>query len=61
MTKHWDYLHEKISHHLQFIYADVVTDIPMGELATQLMNTIGLNNEEDIQIPTPFLFVLHPL
>ena len=53
MTKHWDYLHEKISHHLQFIYADVVTDIPMGELATQLMNTIGLNNEEDIQIPAP--------
>ncbi|MFS1703561.1 sugar phosphorylase [Alteromonas sp. AMM-1] len=53
MTQHWNYLHEKISHHLQFIYADVVTDIPMGELATQLMNTIGLHSEEDITIPSP--------
>lgn len=50
MMKYWDYLYEKISYYLQFIYVDVVIDILMGELVIQFMNIIGLNNEEDIQI-----------
>ncbi|MDC8831183.1 sugar phosphorylase [Alteromonas gilva] len=53
MTKHWDYLHEKISHHLQSIYADVVIPMPVGELATELMKCIGIEDESDIVIPQP--------
>lgn len=53
MSTPWNILHEKVSHHLQAIYADVVIDTPVGELATQLMQTIGLEKDEDVTFPQP--------
>lgn len=49
----WEQLHEKVSHHLQSIYADVVLDIPVGDLATQLMHTMRLEEDKDVVQPTP--------
>ncbi|AYA64593.1 sugar phosphorylase [Alteromonas sp. RKMC-009] len=49
----WEQLHEKVSHHLQSIYADVVLDIPVGDLATQLMQTMRLEGDKDVVQPTP--------
>ncbi len=49
----WEQLHEKVSHHLQSIYADVVLDIPVGDLATQLMQTMRLEEDKDVVQPTP--------
>ena len=49
----WEQLHEKVSHHLQPIYADVVLDIPVGDLATQLMQTMRLEGDKDVVQPTP--------
>lgn len=53
MTKHWDYLKDKIKHHLEFIYADVELDTELDTLTTKLMNEIGLESEEKIVIPEP--------
>jgi sucrose phosphorylase len=53
MNSEWNQLHEKVSHHLQFIYADVVLPAPIGELATELMQAMGLNEESEISIPLP--------
>ncbi|MEG3768251.1 sugar phosphorylase [Alteromonas sp. 14N.309.X.WAT.G.H12] len=52
MTQKRDLLHEKIRHHLEAIYADVDIAIPYDELATKLMTTMRLNDEEDIMQPT---------
>ncbi|MEW9796997.1 sugar phosphorylase [Alteromonas sp. CYL-A6] len=49
----WDLLHEKVCHHLQTIYADVALPLPVSELATQLLNIIGIQNEADIHSPQP--------
>ncbi|AXR06407.1 sugar phosphorylase [Salinimonas sediminis] len=51
MTANWNTLHEKVSHHLQAIYADVQLDRPVGELATQLMKTMRLHEDNDIVSP----------
>ncbi|WP_018981589.1 sugar phosphorylase [Salinimonas chungwhensis] len=53
MTANLNALHEKVSHHLQAIYADVVLDRPVGELATQLMQSMRINSDEDITPPQP--------
>ncbi|MCW8092440.1 sugar phosphorylase [Alteromonas sp. ASW11-130] len=55
MTTNWTILHEKVMHHLDAIYADVPLDMPIGKLATQLIETIGIKNEEDIVMPGPYV------
>lgn len=53
MSSELNQLHEKVSHHLQFIYADVVLETPVGELATQLLEAIGITDDADITVPEP--------
>lgn len=53
MSTNWDLLHEKVSHHLQAIYADIQLDIGIGDLATQLLTIMGLNSDADITTPSP--------
>lgn len=47
----WDQLHDKVKHHLESIYADVALDISYETLATELMNTIGIQQQTDIASP----------
>ena len=54
MTTSWDQLHEKVCNQLQAIYADVHLEIPVGELATELLATMRLKADEDIVQPTPY-------
>ena len=54
MTTSWDQLHEKVCNHLQAIYADVHLEIPVGELATELLSTMRLKGDSDIVQPTPY-------
>ncbi|MCU7554041.1 sugar phosphorylase [Alteromonas sp. ASW11-19] len=54
MTTHWNHLHEKVSHQLQAIYADVQLDTPVGELATELIHAIGLKQEQDVVVPQAY-------
>lgn len=53
MSTNWDLLHEKVSHHLQAIYADITLDIGIGDLASQLLATMGLHSDDDITTPSP--------
>lgn len=46
-------LHDKVTRHLEFIYADVELPMACSELATQCMNTIGLVDEQTINVPQP--------
>ena len=47
----WDHLHDKVKHHLESIYADVALDVSYETLATDLMNTIGIQQQTDIASP----------
>lgn len=47
----WDQLHDKVKHHLESIYADVTLDVSYETLATELMNTIGIQQQTDIASP----------
>ena len=47
----WDHLHDKVKHHLESIYADVTLDVSYETLATELMNTIGIQQQTDIASP----------
>ncbi|MDY6977708.1 MAG: sugar phosphorylase [Pseudomonadota bacterium] len=47
----WDHLHDKVKHHLESIYADVALDVSYETLATELMNTIGIQQQTDIASP----------
>jgi len=47
----WDHLHDKVKHHLESIYADVSLDVSYETLATELMNTIGIQQQTDIASP----------
>ena len=47
----WDLLHERVVHHLESIYADVALDTSYEALATDLLNTIGIQSEADIAAP----------
>ncbi|MBJ2128282.1 alpha-amylase [Alteromonas sp. IB21] len=47
----WEHLHDKVKHHLESIYADVALDVSYETLATQLLNTIGIQQETDIASP----------
>lgn len=47
----WDLLHDKVKHHLESIYADVALDVSYETLATELMNTIGIQQQTDIASP----------
>ena len=47
----WDQLHDKVKHHLESIYADVKLDVSYETLATELMNTIGIQQQTDIASP----------
>ncbi|QJR79390.1 alpha-amylase [Alteromonas pelagimontana] len=48
MSTNWNLLHEKVSHHLQAIYVDVVIKTPVGELATILLQKMRITKDEDI-------------
>ena len=47
----WNILHDKVKHHLESIYADVALDVSYETLATELMNTIGIQQQTDIASP----------
>ncbi|AXT40167.1 alpha-amylase [Alteromonas sp. BL110] len=47
----WEHLHDKVKHHLESIYADVALDVSYETLATDLMNTIGIQQQTDIASP----------
>ncbi|MCZ8529142.1 sugar phosphorylase [Alteromonas sp. PRIM-21] len=47
----WEHLHDKVKHHLESIYADVALDVSYETLATELMNTIGIQQQTDIATP----------
>ncbi len=47
----WEHLHDKVKHHLESIYADVELDVSYETLATQLLNTIGIQQQTDIASP----------
>ena len=47
----WEHLHDKVKHHLESIYADVALDVSYEPLATELMNTIGIQQQTDIASP----------
>lgn len=47
----WEHLHDKVKHHLESIYADVALDVSYETLATQLLNTIGIQQQTDIASP----------
>ena len=47
----WNILHDKVKHHLEFIYADVDLPLTIDQLAVSLMKTIGIDDEVDIAQP----------
>lgn len=47
----WTILHDKVKHHLEFIYADVNLPLTIDQLAVSLMKTIGIDDEADIAQP----------
>ncbi|GEA10850.1 sugar phosphorylase [Alteromonas sp. KUL49] len=49
----WQILHDKVCHHLKFIYADVPLEQSYESLATDLIKTIGLNEDSPITSPRP--------
>ncbi|NDV92892.1 alpha-amylase [Alteromonas sp. 345S023] len=49
----WKLLHDKVKHQLDFIYADVDLPMPTEELATSLIQTIGLEASDLDKPPTP--------
>lgn len=51
MTTNWNSLHDKVTHHLQSIYANVSLEKSVSELATELIESMGLTNDHDIVEP----------
>ena len=51
MTTNWNSLHDKVTHHLQTIYANVSLEKSVSELATELIESMGLANDHDIVEP----------
>ena len=51
MTTNWNSLHDKVTHHLQTIYANVSLKKSVSELATELIESMGLANDHDIVEP----------
>ncbi|QPG04409.1 alpha-amylase [Salinimonas marina] len=51
MTTNWNSLHDKVTHHLQTIYANVSLEKSVAELATELIESMGLANDHDIVEP----------
>ena len=51
MTTNWNSLHDKVTHHLQSIYANVSLEKSVSELATELIESMGLANDHDIVEP----------
>jgi sucrose phosphorylase len=49
----WKLLHDKVKHQLDFIYADVDLPMPTEELASSLIETIGLAPDDLDKPPTP--------
>lgn len=47
----WQVLHEKVTHHLDMIYADVQLNNSTSDIATSLMNAIGIVEPSDIANP----------
>ncbi|WP_421134541.1 alpha-amylase family glycosyl hydrolase [Alteromonas sp. A079] len=47
----WQVLHEKVTHHLDMIYADVPLKDSTSDIATSLMNAIGIVEPSDIANP----------
>ncbi len=51
MTTNWNSLHDKVTHHLQTIYANVSLKKSVSELATELIESMGLANDHYIVEP----------
>ena len=49
----WQTLHDKVRHHLEFIYADVALDQSLDTLATSLLHTMRIMSDDDIVVPQP--------
>lgn len=49
----WQTLHDKVCHHLKFIYADVALQQSYESLATDLLQAIGLTEGGDVASPRP--------
>eukprot|EP01093_Parvamoeba_rugata_P003362 TRINITY_DN143_c0_g1_i6.p1 TRINITY_DN143_c0_g1~~TRINITY_DN143_c0_g1_i6.p1 ORF type:complete len:585 (-),score=96.08 TRINITY_DN143_c0_g1_i6:147-1901(-) len=47
----WQVLHDKVKHHLEYIYADVPLEQSLESLALSLMETMGIKSAEDIALP----------
>ncbi len=53
MSANLSVLHDKVTRHLEFIYADVELPMAYSELADALLKTIGLVSEDAITVPQP--------
>ncbi|MDO6569130.1 sugar phosphorylase [Alteromonas sp. 1_MG-2023] len=47
----WQVLHDKVKHHLEYIYADVPLEHSLESLTMSLMETMGITPEDDIDLP----------
>lgn len=49
----WQVLHDKVKHHLEYIYADVPLEHSLESLTMSLMETMGIKPDEDVSLPQP--------
>ena len=47
----WQVLHDKVKHHLEYIYADVPLEHSLESLTMSLMETMGIKPDDDIALP----------
>ncbi|MBZ2162928.1 sugar phosphorylase [Alteromonas stellipolaris] len=47
----WQVLHDKVKHHLEYIYADVPLEHSLESLTMSLMETMGIKPDEDVSLP----------
>ncbi|MBQ4829950.1 alpha-amylase [Alteromonas sp. MMG017] len=47
----WQVLHDKVKHHLEYIYADVPLEHSLESLTMSLMETMGIKPDEDVTLP----------
>lgn len=47
----WQVLHDKVKHHLEYIYADVPLEQSLESLSLSLLETMGIKSAEDIALP----------
>ena len=50
----WQVLHDKVKHHLEYIYADVPLEHSLESLTMSLMETMGIKPDEDVSLPQSY-------